>query len=99
MIHKEIIDYLEQIGEESSELVARYALNSLSPVTAREFRKVILAYMFFERDMPQKWESQVERNDYMSLRRQRYLEVKNINPLIFRFFVSKFGSVFTDKID
>lgn len=99
MIHKEIVDYLEQIGEESSELVARYALNSLSPVTAREFRKIILAYMFFERDMPQKWESQEERNDYMSLRRQRYLEVKKIDPLIIRFFVSKFGSVFTDKID
>lgn len=98
-IHKEIIDYLEQMEEESSELVARYALNSLSPEAAREFRKIILAYMFFEKDMPQKWKSPEERNDYMSLRRQQYLEVKNINPLMFRFFVTKFGNVFTDKID
>ena len=97
-IHKEIVDYLEQMGEESSELAGRYALNLLSPVTAREFRKVVLAYTFFERKVPQKWKNAEERNDYVSLRRQRYLEVKNTDPLIFRFFVTKFGSVFTDKV-
>ncbi len=99
VIHKEVMDYLEQNGEESLELVACYSLDSLSPVTAREFRKIVLAYTFFGRNMPQKWKSSEERNDYMSLRRQRYLEVKNIHPVIFRFFVSKFGNTFTDKIE
>lgn len=98
-IHKEVMDYLEQNGEESLELAASYALNSLSPVTARNFRKIVLAYKFFEGDVPQTWKSSEARDDYMSLRRQRYLQVKNIHPLIFSFFLTKFGNVFTDKID
>lgn len=99
VIQKEVMDYLEKDEEGSSELVARYALNSLSPATAREFRRIVLAYMFFERGLPHTWKSPEERNDYISLRRQRYLEVKNINPVIFRFFETKFGNVFTDRLD
>lgn len=98
-IHKEIMQYLEQNGEEASKLTARYALNSIGPAAAKEFRKIGLAYAFFEKGLPLTWKSREERHDYVSLRRQRYLDVKNIDPVIFRFFQTKFGDAFTGKLD
>lgn len=99
VIHKEIMDYLEQGGEEAIELINRYALKSLSPVTAREFREIVLAYSFFQNPVPKKWKNSEERNNYISLRRQQYLAMKKGYPLIFRFFKIKFEDTFTDKID
>lgn len=98
-IHKQVMDYLEQQGKVSTELIARYELKSLSPKTAREFRKIVLAYTFFEKPMPEIWEDSEEKSDYMSLRRQQYLEMKEIHPLIFRYFKEKFKDSFTDLIN
>lgn len=98
-VHKEIMNYLEQNGEESSKLATRYALNAFSPETAREFRRIVFAYMFFEKGLPNTWESREERSDYMSLRRQQYLKVKDMDPVMFRFFKTKFGNAFTDELN
>ena len=93
------MNYLVQNEEESSELATCYALNAFGSKTAREFRRIVFAYKFFEKGLPCTWKNQEEHSDYMSLRRQRYLEVKNIDPVIFRFFKTKFGNAFTDELN
>lgn len=98
-IHKELIEYLEQNGDEGVKLLKRYNLHMIGPAAAREFRKIGMAYLFFQKEMPNTWDNQNERNDYLSLRRQQYLEMKKTSPVVFRFFAEKFGNAFTDKID
>lgn len=99
-IHGELMEYLKGTDHEGQNLRERYAIKTFNPTSAKEFRRIVYAYSFFERKLPQEWKNAEKRDNYLSLRRQHYQTIQKIgSPLVTRFFEGRFGDAFNDIID
>lgn len=96
-VHQKLMDYLEGKGAEAEPLMAHFALYAFDPASAKEFRRIVHAYSFFDRPRPSPDISYDEKHNYLSLRRQHYLNIQRMDrPLLMRFFENQFGDAFTD---